>query len=186
MVGKPKRRARREAGEPEHPWRSNPYSGDQRQRPAFELGHELSLQHGAMSERKLAPLAEQLTEELLEVCPWCERPAFRPAVEAWAWAEAVCVKYREWFKDRGLWDEAGEPLPGLVRWDRAEARASAMRKRLSIDPASFASFLSKLAATAAHGGNVEGLEQVQREGRAIVAAREAQLDRVDNADETEA
>jgi hypothetical protein len=167
-----KKRERREAGKPLHPWRENPSLSS---RPPFEPGHELSLRHGAMSERKLQPIAEQLTEDLLEVAPWCDRPAFRPAVEAWAWSEAVCVKYRAWFAERGLSDEAGEPLPGLVRWDRAEARASALRKRLSIDPSSFASFLSRLATTSAITENVEGLAEVRREGRAIVQARERQL-----------
>jgi hypothetical protein len=159
----------------EHPWRDNPYSGDPRQRPAFEPGHELSLQHGAMSERKLAPIAEELERGIVEVAPWCARPAFQPAVRAWAIAEAACELYRAWFKERGLWDGDGEPLPGLVRWDRAEARASALRKRLSIDPSSFASFLSKLATTSAITDNVEGLAEVQREGREIVRARERQL-----------
>jgi hypothetical protein len=156
----------------EHPWRDDPSSN--LERPPFEPGNTASLVHGANSGRMLAPIAKQLEEELAVTAPWTQRPAFRAAVQAWSVAEATCVLYRAWFAERGLWD-GDQPRDGLVRWDRAEARASAMRKRLSIDPASFASFLSKLAGAAASGGDTEGLEAVRREGRAIVRARELQL-----------
>jgi hypothetical protein len=172
VMASPKKRKRLEAGEPRHPWRDDPSLSS---RPPFEAGNLAAFQHGAMSPKHLAPIAAELERGIVEVAPWCARPAFQPAVKAWAIAEATCELYREWFKERGLWDQVGEPLSGLVRWDRAEARASALRKRLSIDPSSFASFLSRLATTSAITDNVEGLAEVQREGRAIVAARERQL-----------
>jgi hypothetical protein len=163
----------------EHPWRDDPSLST---RPPFEPGNTASMIHGAHSSKSLAPIARQLEEELAVTAPWTQRPAFRTAVAAWSVAEAQCVLYRQHFEERGLWD-GDEPAVGLVRWSRAEAHASALRKRLSIDPASFASFLSKLAGVERLTSDVDGLAEVQREGREIVRARERQLAAGD--DETE-
>jgi hypothetical protein len=144
MVASPKKRARLEAGEPRHPWKENPSLSS---RPPFEDGNTAAERHGAMRSQKLAAIAQELEEGILLEAPWCGRPAFQHAVRAWSYAEASCVLYREWFAEHGLADDEGEPLPGLVRWDRAESRASTLRQRLALDPNALASLLEKLSGT---------------------------------------
>jgi hypothetical protein len=80
--------------------------------PPFEAGHELSMRHGANSQRRLGPVAARLEAEVVEVAPWCAQPAFGPAVRAWALAEAACELYQAWFSERGLFGEDGKPTPG--------------------------------------------------------------------------
>jgi hypothetical protein len=150
VVGHPKKRERlAEEGAVRHPWREDPSLSS---RSPFEPGNEMSMVHGAFSERRLAPLAEQLAEEIVIEAPWTARPAFQAAVTAWAWSEAACQKYRDWFETHDLFDADGEPTAGLVRWDRTEARAAAMRKRLALDPAALGSLLSKLTTVEGSGG----------------------------------
>jgi hypothetical protein len=172
VVGHPKKRERLEGGEPRHPWAENP---DLSRRPPFEPGNELQLKHGANSERHLAPIAAELEREIVDLAPWCARPAFKAAVTAWAWAEATCELYRAHFKERGLWDAADEPLPGLVRWDRAEARASALRKRLALDPAALGSLLSKLTSVESSGGTGTLAQQEMQALRNEIADLDEQI-----------
>jgi hypothetical protein len=168
MAASPKKRERLEAGEPRHPWKENPYANTQR--PPFEPGNEKALLHGARSERKLAPVAEQLEREIVKDAPWCARPAFAAAVSAWAAAEAVCLAYRNWFFEQGLRDEEDQPATGLVAWDRAEARAAKLRARLSLDPSALASLLTKLVSVESSGGQRASAE------REAIEAEIAQLD----------
>jgi hypothetical protein len=151
----------------EHPWRDDPYSNTQR--PPFEKGHTLALRHGAHYEKTLRPIAERLEAEMLELAPWCARPAFAAAVRAWAWAEAQCECYRSWFAEHGLRDEENQPVSGLQQWDRAEARASKLRSKLSIDPSSLAGLVNKLATASAAGGAHARAEltALQRELKAL-------------------
>jgi hypothetical protein len=133
--------------------------------PPFEEGHELSLRHGAHSERKLAPIAGRLEVGILLSAPWLSRPSFRAATVAWAWSEAQCIVFREWFGELGLFDDDGAPRPGLQNWDRCEARASKLRARLSLDPSALASLIGKLASAEAAGGPraQAEVEAIQRE-----------------------
>jgi hypothetical protein len=181
VMASPKKRARLESGEPRHPWKENPELSS---RPPFEEGNEASLVHGAHSPRRLEPLARQLEEELAVTAPWTQRPAFRASVQAWSVAEAACVLYRAHFEEHGLW-EGDAPAAGLVRWHRMEAHAAALRSKLALDPNALAGLLLKLSGVAAAGGDSQGLAAVKAEGQAIVAAREQQLERVENEDEQE-
>jgi hypothetical protein len=57
----------------------------------FEPGHQLSVRHGAYSDRMRAPLAEQLASDLLadpEAPEYLRQPRWRYAVRAWSYAEA--------------------------------------------------------------------------------------------------
>jgi hypothetical protein len=74
--------------------------------------------------------------------------------------------YAAWFAERGLWDEQGEPLPGLVRMDRAEARAAKLRARLALDPSALASLISKLAG-AESSGSTQAVAEMQALRREI-------------------
>jgi hypothetical protein len=139
-----------------HPWRDDPSLST---RPPFQPQNTASVKHGAVSHRMLRPVAERLEQELIEQAPWCSRPAFQAARAAWSWAEAQCLAYRAWFDEHGLFDEDGEPLPGLVLADRAEARASKLRARLSLDPSALASLISKLSSVEHAGGTRAEEEQ---------------------------
>jgi hypothetical protein len=143
--------------------------------PPFEEGNTVALLHGADSERSLAPVAEFYEAAVVEAAPWTARDAFTLARRAWAYAEARCELYRRWFAERGLFGEDGEPLPGLERWERAEAAARTSREKLGLDPASLAKLLSSLASVAVAGGDDDGLAQLKAEGAAIVAARREAL-----------
>jgi hypothetical protein len=141
--------------------------------PPLEKGHELSVVHGAQSERRLAPIAKRMAAELLDVAPWCARPAFEPAVQAWAWAEAQCELYRSHFAEREvLVDDKDEPATGLVQWDRAEGRAAKLRQSLGLDPQSLAKLLNGLAMVAFATHDEAGLEALKREGLEIIEARQ--------------
>ncbi len=50
-------------------------------------GNELALRHGANSERKVQPVADQLGTRLVEVRPDLADESYGPAVKAWARAE---------------------------------------------------------------------------------------------------
>jgi hypothetical protein len=147
--------------------------------PPFEAGHELSMRHGANSQRRLGPVAARLEAEVVEVAPWCAQPAFGPAVRAWALAEAACELYQAWFSERGLFGEDGKPTPGLERWDRAEARASRLRAALGLTPQSLARLLGTLAGVTAASGDEGGIAALRAEGRHIIAAHEVALGPVD-------
>jgi hypothetical protein len=161
MVGHPKKRARREAGVPAHPWKEDPSLSS---RPPFAKDNEMSMVHGAHSERRLAPLVAKFEEGILEVAPWTSRPAFAASVRAWAVAESMCELYRQHFDD-GAFNAQGEPRAGLVQWDRAEARATKLRARLSLDPAALASLLVKISTVESQGGTQAEQERsaLQRE-----------------------
>jgi hypothetical protein len=174
MVASPKKRKRLEAGEPRHPWKEDPYSNTVR--PPFGPGNTASLMHGANSRRMLAPVAARLEAEIVEVAPWCARPGFGPAVREWAFAEAVCELYQAWFSERGLFGEDGKLAPGLVRWDRAEARASTLRAELGLTPQALASLLGSLATVAATSGDDGGLAALKAESQRLVAACQTALD----------
>jgi hypothetical protein len=56
------------------------------QRPPFGPGHELSVSHGARSERRLGPLTDMFVAGLLadEATPdYVREPSYRWAVQAW-------------------------------------------------------------------------------------------------------
>ncbi len=57
----------------------------------FEAGHQLSVRHGAYSERMRGPVAEQLASDLLadpEAPEYLRQPRWRYALRAWSYAEA--------------------------------------------------------------------------------------------------
>jgi hypothetical protein len=189
MAGRPKRRAR---GDKPAEWGRRDSERAERARarveaeggtfeeeayrwPAFAEGHELSMVHGASSERRLAPVAEAFEETLGGSAPWTARGAFASARRSWAWAEAKCELYRRHFAEVGLFDERGEPRRGLESWERAEASARNARERLGLDPSSLAKLLGSLAAVAVAGGDDDGLAALKLEGAEIVKARRAQL-----------
>lgn len=141
--------------------------------PPFEPGNTAAQRHGAQSERQLRPLVNELLEALPAVAPWCGTPAFRPTVEAWAWAEAQAVLYRRWFDEQGLDPAApADKAPnGLQRWERAEGRAQRLRGELGLSPTSLTKLLRGLSAIDAPAA-ATGLEALRAAGAQIRQAAE--------------
>lgn len=136
--------------------------------PAFGDGNTAAERHGADSERRWRPLAEQLEQDILGLAPWLTRPGFRPAVRAWAKAEAQATLIGEWLDEHGLLDDEGEPRPAATYSLRLEASAAAKRQALGLDPLSFAKLLQTFTGTR---GTDDVLESLQAEGAAILTAR---------------
>lgn len=113
-----------------------------RQHPPFEPGNVIATQHGAYSPRKVDPLATELVERVLSDASvtYLQAPAFRPALWAWARAEAQVQLLTEYLEQRGkggvgdLDDDRVKSAYLLLH--RAEARASTGRARLGLDPLS--------------------------------------------------
>jgi len=106
--------------------------------PPFEPGNTSSLKHGAYSPRQIAPIAAQLVEAVVNDpdLPHLSRPAFRPAVEAWAAIEAKVRLIADWCDRLSIEESAtvkGEPLNQLRHWENAAAKH---RARLGLDPVS--------------------------------------------------
>ena len=141
----------------------------------FTEGHELSMRHGAKSKRKLRPLADAFLEHLGEVAPWSSMPAFRPTVEAWAWAEARAELYRRHFDDVGLGEGAEDAPSGLAEWERAEGRAQRLRGELGLSPTTLASLLRSLGSIDAPAA-AAGIEALTATGAQIrQAVEQAQI-----------
>lgn len=119
------------------------------QRPPFEAGHELSLQHGAYSPRKVEPLAGEIVEGLLAdpQCGHLRAPRFRHELWALARAEAQVQLLTEYLSN--LADQLHEEDPGrggvgdldadrvrsaYLLLHRAESRAHRARQSLGLSP----------------------------------------------------
>ena len=110
-------------------------------RPPFEPGNELAVTHGAYSVRHVGPVADQLLQAVLQDAgvSYLHSPAYRPAVTAWAEAEARVILIQAWVDGMSTQSAAESdrgktsPLELLRKW---EASASSHRARLGLDPLS--------------------------------------------------
>lgn len=148
------------------------------QRPPFLPGHELSLQHGAYSPRKVDPLAAEMVALILADpdCQYAHGPTYRPALWAWSRAEAQAQLLTEYLAARG--EESGDSIGDLdservraayLLLHRADARAATGRARLGLDPLSRARLGRDVAA-----GSVDAARLM-----AILAEQEAAAEDVD-------
>lgn len=123
---------------------------NERQHPPFEPGNTMTpLRHGAYSPRRVDPLAEQLVEALLadEELGYLAAPSYRPAVWAWARAEARVQLIDEWL-GCGIGDlEEPAVLAAHTLLDRAFRAAERARATLGLDPMSRARLGRDVAAT---------------------------------------
>jgi len=111
------------------------------QRPPFAPGHELSVQHGVYSPRKVDPLAEEIVSAVLADPMLIYLEGYRPALWAWARAEAQVQLLTEYLAKRadsdGLPDlDDARTVSAYRELHRAESRAESGRKRLGLDPLS--------------------------------------------------
>ncbi|SDN51283.1 hypothetical protein SAMN05660199_00168 [Klenkia soli] len=125
------------------------------QRPPFEPGHTLSMQHGAWSPRRVEPLAAEMVAVVEDdpTVTWL-RPVDRPALWAWARAEAQVQLLTEYLAKAA--EETGDGVGDLdadrvqsayLLLHRAEARATTGRTRLGLDALSRARLGRDTAAT---------------------------------------
>jgi hypothetical protein len=109
----------------------------------YQPGHELSMRHGAWSDRKVAPVAEALLQSVLDdpACEYLKAPRFAAELEAWAVAEARCrlletyiAKLAEGDKT-GLGDLSDERTRSAwALLHRCETGAQSGRDRLGLSP----------------------------------------------------
>ena len=117
------------------------------QRPPFQPGHELSLHHGAYSDRKLAPVVEQVLADVLDdpACGYLTAPRFAAELRSWAVNEARCRLLESYLAKlaEASGDELGDPTSERTQaaWSllhRCETRAQSGRDRLGLSPAAAA------------------------------------------------
>lgn len=169
--------------------------------PPFEPGHERSLQHGARSERRIAPLAAEIEQHARTLPSWpsyLDAAEYGAAVTAWARAEAVVTLLWRWLADRaeqGLDEllaehatEETEEMRGkgttrrmttgrrvasvLEQLRKWESAAASHRARLGLDPLSRAKLSKDVAITGAVAGQIERMSAM---GSEILARRAAEL-----------
>lgn len=122
----------------------------------IQPGHTITLRHGAKSPRTVNPIAAQLVEETVGQAPFLAEPSFRPALEAWARAEARCLLLEQYLDEHGLLDPAtGEPRPATSLMTQQENLALKHRTRLGLDAASRAGIEASLTSTAASQASLE-------------------------------
>jgi hypothetical protein len=140
----------------------------------FEPGHEVTLTHGAWSERKVQPLAEHYAATLTTAAPWVAAPAFAGTVASWAWAEGQAHLLRAYVDEHGHLDADGEERSAVRTLDRIEARLAKLRDQLGLNPTALSKLLATAAATATVTGDYASVAAIQAEGRALLNARTAQ------------
>lgn len=103
----------------------------------LQPGHTLTLRHGAYSPRKVDPLARELVEQVAGDLDYLAAdPSYRPALWAWARAEARVQLLSEYIDEHGPLEADGTPRPALDALHRFERLASEARARLGLDPLS--------------------------------------------------
>jgi hypothetical protein len=167
VAGTPVRRARREADEVVS-WREHPELST---RPAFEVENDAAATHGAYSQRKVSPVAEEIGEQLPAVAPWCRSDAFAGARASLAWVEAQARLVRAYVDEHGVLDGEGKPRSAALYLDKLEARLGSLRGELALTPQSMGRLLGSLAQVASAGHDDDALASLQAEGRRILAAR---------------
>ncbi|WP_214365625.1 hypothetical protein [Pseudonocardia sp. H11422] len=108
--------------------------------PPFEPGNEVGLRHGAYSPRRVDPLARELVDQALgdPDLGYLAAPSYRPALWAWARAEAQVQLLAEYLERFGADPDFGDRAVSAAynAHHRAEARADSARRRLGLDPLS--------------------------------------------------
>lgn len=115
----------------------------------FEMGNTAAVQHGAYSERILAPLAESIVEHTLRdpSLAYLREPRYRATVNAWGRAEGKCVLFEEQLER--LPDDLADKRVETAHRElhRAETRAATLRSQLGLTPLSRARLGRDVAAT---------------------------------------
>lgn len=139
----------------------------------FPPGHELSLRHGAYSERAIAERAELVHGELLEHAPYLAEMRFAPAVARYLHAAS-----REALLDehiRQVCDEQGAGAVPARVWEQVTAAARLAAKLgsdLGLDPIGHAK-IRALSGAAGAAESSASLADLAAEGKRVRLAAEA-------------
>lgn len=141
--------------------------------PPFEPGNQAALRHGASSPRRVAPIAAELADAIVEAAPWCGHAAFLPEVEAFAWATAQARLLRGWLDEHALIDgTTHEARAGVLQeLHRCETRAAKTRQALGLNPVAWAKVLGGYREV--EGPASDMTKSVEAVGREILEARAA-------------
>jgi hypothetical protein len=146
----------------------------------FQPGHELSLRHGAWSQRHVQPVATEILQSVLDdpACEYLKVPRFAAELEAWAVAEARCRLLESYIAklaegdDTGVGDLADETT--RAAWallHRCETRAQSGRDRLGLSPAA----AGKLGRDLAVARSSQDLDRLKTLGQVLLdAAQDAE------------
>jgi hypothetical protein len=123
------------------------------QRPPFQVGNVLTLKHGAWSNAKVSPLADQairwLNGDPSTPSYLLIDASYLPAIAAWARAEAMVARLTTWMEDLDVADLAVGQFPPAELLRRWESTAATARQRLGLDPTSRAKLQRDLVTSAA-------------------------------------
>lgn len=130
---------------------------------AAKPGNLLALKHGAYSPRRVDPLASELVERTLadQSVGFLAAPAYRPALWAWARAEAR-VQLLEEYLGPQVGDLGDERVTAAYReLHRCETRAATLRSQLGLTPLARAR-LGKDVAQARHADAAAVMAELHR------------------------
>jgi hypothetical protein len=132
-------------------------------------GNTLALKHGAYSEGFMQPLADDLSQDLLERRP--DLATYPEAVSAWAYAETRAAIWRMLLDRGGLVDGNHDVREKWLKELRAdERRAAEERRNLGLDPASHARLMRERAEATSKAID---LDSIRERGRRAIEDRGA-------------
>jgi hypothetical protein len=179
MAGRPRRRARIEAGLPAQ---ATPAEGpapvhDAKAKAArnyswetFRRGNVMAIRHGASTQQVFGPLARELLQALLEACPDLDDPRYAAAVQRWAEAEAqeslLLFELDRVVEAEGITSERAEQLQRSL--DKVRGRSSRLRADLGLTPRGH---VELVASRADVESRVVDLAKIRQRGREAIEAR---------------
>jgi hypothetical protein len=177
--GRPRRRARREAGlpaqatpavgpTPVHDAKAKLASGYVWE--SFRRNNVMAIRHGAATQQVFGPLARELVQALLEACPDLDEPRYAAAVQRWAEAEAqeslLVFELDRVVEAEGIASERAEQLQRSL--DKVRGRSSRLRADLGLTPRGH---VELVASRADVESRVVDLAKIRQRGREAIEAR---------------
>jgi hypothetical protein len=138
--------------------------------PPFKEGNELSIRHGAFSQRRVSARALEICDALLVAYPYLADDVFAEALERYTREEARAVLLHEYVMS--VAEEQGVEAVKPYLWTEA-ARAAANAQRFAqdcgLDPTGHARIAHDLGVAKSHRSQSawKGTEELARRGRAI-------------------
>jgi hypothetical protein len=182
--GRPRRRARREAGLPAQ---ATPAVGptpvhDAKVKLAsgyvwesFRRNNVMAIRHGASTQQVFGPLARELVQALLEACPDLDEPRYAAAVQRWAEAEAqeslLVFELDRVVEAEGIASERAEQVQRSL--DKVRGRSARLRADLGLTARSH---VELVAGRAQAEYSIVDLGELRTAGRQAIEARARQSD----------
>jgi hypothetical protein len=136
----------------------------------FEEGNELSIRHGAFSQRRVSARSLEIRDALFVAYPYLADDVFMEAVERYTRAEARAVMLHEHVMS--VAEEHGVEAVKPYLWSettRAEANAAKFGQDCGLDPTGHARIAHDLGVAKSHRSQSawKGTEELAKRGRAI-------------------